>query len=329
MNTQLSISSVVNMDALVSLAREFRAEFEVSSGQIHERLAGMPFMFNTDGKDAYPFAGWGNPGGHKAFPILPQVEEATIASTDSSCILLGESAEGSVYAVRAAVCFSSGGGVRGYFRVGPTIVYLTEEGACGIPPLETYELKFALSDSQIAERVIRNGLERRIIASLMKSPQLSIVMADGSLKHPLDPMPIGAMGRDWGGCLIGFSKSSSLVSSSKSTGAVSEARGPAFAMTQDGPIRTLVAKFSPDGLVFRLDVARSPSHLDKVLGLLLYNDAFYVGYPESLRMAHHLSVFSRSEDTALKAYITKRYELKNLPSFGLRRITLGSLSSSG
>jgi len=328
MNTRLSVASVVNMETLVSLAREFRTEFEVSSGLIHERLAGKPFIFNADGKDAYPFGGWGCPGDSKASPIAPEPAEATIASTDSSCILLGESAEGSAYAVRAAVCFSNGGAVRGYFRVGPTIVYLTREGAFGIPPLEPYELRFALSDRQIAERIIRNAVEKRILASLMRSPQLSIVMADGSLKHPFDPYPVGPA--DGGeGCLIGFSKSSSLVASSRQTGAVSEARGPAYAVTQDGPIRTLIAKFSHDGLVFRLDVARAPLRVDRVLGVLLSNDGFCVGYPESLRMAHHLSVFSRSEDTALKAYLTKRYELRNLPSFGLRRITLGSLSNSG
>jgi hypothetical protein len=66
-----------------------------------------------------------------------------------------------------------------------------------------------------------------------------------------------------------------------------------------------------------------------VLGSILSNDSFTVGYPESLRVAHHLSVFARSEDMALKAYITDRYSLKHLRSFGLRRLTLGGLSNSG
>jgi len=90
-----------------------------------------------------------------------------------------------------------------------------------------------------------------------------------------------------------------------------------------------VAKFSNDGLVFRLDVARPVGQLERILGLVLYNDGFSVGYPESLRVAHHLSVFSRSEDIALKAYLSKRYCLRHLPAFGVRRMTLGGLSNSG
>ncbi len=65
------------------------------------------------------------------------------------------------------------------------------------------------------------------------------------------------------------------------------------------------------------------------LGCMLSNDSYNAGYPESLRVAHHLSVFSRCEDMALKAYISNRYSLKQLRSFGLRRIALGGLSNSG
>jgi hypothetical protein len=257
-------------------------------------------------------------------------EQLTIASTDSSCILLGESFEGAVYAVRAAVTFSCAGLVRGYFRVGPTIVYLSAKGAFGLPAdLEPFELRVALTDHQIAERIIRNAVEQKIVSTLVASPQISVVMADGSLKHPFELYPAQTAQSDSDACLVGFSKSSSLVASSRLTGTVSKAIGPAYCAAQEGPIQTIVAKFSNDGLVFRLDVARPIAQLQRVLGLILYNDGFSVGYPESLRVAHHLSVFSRSEDCALKAYLSKRYFLKHLPAFGLRRMTLGGLSNSG
>ncbi|MDA4118571.1 MAG: hypothetical protein OK455_09535 [Thaumarchaeota archaeon] len=326
----MSVASVVNMDTLESLAREFKNRFETSSGLIHERLAGKEFIFNNDGKDAYPFAGWSEASDTETYPIVPGQEQVTIASTDSSCILLGESFEGCVYAVRAAVTFSCAGLVRGYFRVGPTIVYLSQRGVYGLPSdLEPYELRMAISDHLIAERIIRNTVEKRIVAALVSSPQVSIVMADGSLKHPFDVYPASMTRSDSDATLVGFSKSSSLVASSRLTGTVSKAIGPAFCAAGEGPVQTLVAKFSNDGLVFRLDVARPREHLQRVLGLILSNDGFSVGYPESLRVAHHLSVFSRSEDTALKAYLTRRYRLKHLPAFGLRRMTLGSLSNSG
>jgi len=330
MNNQLSVATVVDMDTLHSLAKEFKQRFEVSSGLIHEKLAGKEFIFNHDGKDSYPFAGWSEACDGEPRPILPEREHVTIASTDSSCILLGESFEGAVYAVRAAVAFSCAGLVRGYLRVGPTIVYLSAKGAYGLPAeLQPFELRVALTDHQIAERIIRNSVERRIVATLVGSPQISIVMADGSLKHPFELYPLELARADSDACLVGFSKSSSLVASSRLTGTVSKAMGPAFCASQEGLVQTVVAKFSNDGLVFRLDVARPVAELQRVLGLILHNDGFSVGYPESLRVAHHLSVFSRSEDCALKAYLAKRYLLKHLPAFGIRRMTLGGLSNSG
>ncbi len=330
MNNQLSVSTVMNMDTLQALAKEFKQRFEVSCGLIHEKLAGKEFIFNHDGKDAYPFAGWSEAGDGEPHPIVPERQQATIASTDSSCILLGESFEGAVYAVRAAVTFSCAGLVRGYFRVGPTIVYLSAKGAYGLPcELEPFELRVALTDHQIAERIIRNTVERKIVLALVASPQVSIVMADGSLKHPFELYPAQLAQSDSDACLVGFSKSSSLVASSRLTGTVTKALGPAYCASREGPIQTVVAKFTNDGLVFRLDVARPIAQLQHVLGLILHNDGFSVGYPESLRVAHHHSVVSRSEDTALKAYLSKRYLLKHLPAFGLRRMTLGGLSNSG
>jgi hypothetical protein len=330
MNNQLSVATVMNMDTLEALAKEFKQRFELSAGQIHDRLAGKEFIFNRDGKEAYPFAGWSEACDGELHPIVPVTDQVTIASTDSSCILLGESFEGAVYAVRAAVAFSCAGLIRGYFRVGPTIVYLSAKGAYGLPSeLEPFELRVALTDHQIAERIIRNTVERKIVSALVAAPQVSIVMADGSLKHPFDLYPVDLTSSESDACLVGFSKSSSLVASSRLTGTVSKAPGPAYCASQEGRIQTIVAKFSNDGLVYRLDVARPIAHLPRVLGLVLYNDGFSVGYPESLRVAHHLSVFSRSEDTALKAYLTKRYYLKQLPAFGLRRMTLGGLSNSG
>jgi hypothetical protein len=330
MNNQLSVATVMNMDTLQSLAKELKERFEVSSGLIHEKLAGKEFIFNHDGKDTYPFAGWSEACDGEPHPILPVREQVTVASTDSSCILLGESFEGAVYAVRAAVTFSCAGLVRGYFRAGPTIVYLSAKGACGLPcELEPFELRVALTDHQIAERIIRNTVERKIVSTLVTSPQISIVMADGSLKHPFDLYPTRVSQSESDACLVGFSKSSGLVASSRLTGTVSRAAGPAYCASQEGLVQTIVAKFSNDGLVFRLDVARPVAQLQRVLGLILHNDGFSVGYPESLRFAHHLSVFSRSEDTALKAYLSKRYFLKHLPAFGIRRMTLGGLSNTG
>lgn len=330
MSTKLNVAAAVNMESLDVLAKEFRQEFAVCSGLINERLSGRRFVFNRDGKETYPFDDWETAEG-QAVPMEPVQEATTIASTDSSCILLGETSDSSVYAVRAAVCFASEGLTRGYFRIGPIVIHLSAKGACGLPSqLEGYELRVALSDHLIAERIIRNSVEKRILASLLEFPQRMVVIADGSLKHPLESSP-DLLFRDGpsGSRLVGVSKTSALISSNKLSGVVSRATGPAYASVEDGLVHTLLAKFSRDGLVFRVDLARCRGRVPETLGLILANDGFSAGYPESLRVAHHLSVFARSEDMALKAYLTNRYSLKQLRSFGLRRIALGALSNSG
>lgn len=331
MSTQLNVASVVDVAALTVLAGEFREQFEASAAVINERLVGRSFIFNRDGKEAYPFEGWEGDSEGEAQPIAPSSQETTISSTDSSCILLGETSDGAVYAVRAAVCFSSRGSVQGYFRIGPIVVHLSPSGSLGLPSeLEGYELRVALSDHLIAERMIRNSVEKRILASLLSFGGSMVVVADGSLKHPLDTFPESLLGRGLSGSpLVGFSKTSAMISSNRLSALVSRAPGPAYSAVVDGLVPTLLAKFSRDGLVFRLDVARAAGCVEETLGRMLANDSFSAGYPESLRVAHHLSVFSRSEDMALKAYIANRYSLKQLRSFGLRRMALGGLSNSG
>jgi len=176
-----------------------------------------------------------------------------------------------------------------------------------------------------AERVIRNCLERRVIDALLTSDEVAIVMADGSLKHPL-----GQFSRSFpnlgkpNNCLVGFSKSSSLIFSEGPISSLSKSKVAAFFTLDDGLIKTVLAKFSKDGLVFRVDVAPNQDPLQKTLGIILWNDAFASGYPDSLKAAHHLSIFSKAETEALKAYVTRRFKLKQIPTFSLRNITLGS-----
>src|SRR5271156_1052024 len=280
MNTQLNVAATVNMESLNLLAKEFRQQFDLSSEVIHERLSGRRFVFNRDGKDTYPFDGWEAGEGGEAVPMVPSGEMITIASTDSSCILLGETSDSSVYAVRAAVCFARQGMMQGYFRMGPMVIHLSSKGSCGLPTeLEGYELRVALSDHLIAERIIRNTVEKRILASLLSFPQKMLVMADGSLKHPLDSYPdLLFRDGDSGSSLVGISKTSALISSNKLSGVVFRAKMPSYASVEEGLIHTLLAKFSRDGLVFRVDVARSRGKVPHVLGSILSNAKFCGGH---------------------------------------------------
>src|SRR5690349_6627482 len=97
MATQLNLTDT--SQAMSALAQEFRLHFEKSSPMLSESLSGRRFAFNRDGKEYYPFGEWEEGAGGILEGIVPLECAATVASTDSSCILIGETSDGAAYAV--------------------------------------------------------------------------------------------------------------------------------------------------------------------------------------------------------------------------------------
>ena len=320
----ISLPDGDNLELLDSIAREFRQGFEELAESAERELAGRSFIFSRYGKELYPYFEETDaaqvPG-----CIIPIKEGRPVASVDSTCVLVGQTTDGALYAARTAVGISREGALRRFFRAGPILVYLSASGMSGLrSDLSSAEMGMLLADHTIAERVLRNIVEGRVVESLLSSERELIVVADGSLKHPFgqrqSPLDAGASGN----CLIGFSKSSNLIVSEGAVASLSKAIGASYHLLDGGLVKTVLAKFTTDGLVFRLDLAGLREPVEDALGRLLWNDSFSAGYPESLKAAHHLSVFSKAEDQALKAFVTKKFRLRQLPTFTLRRIALGS-----
>jgi hypothetical protein len=319
----LTIPDSDHLDLLDSVARELRRGFEQLKEDAEKELSGKHFVFSSYGKELYPYFEQTDanlvPG-----CIIPTKQGRPVASVDSTCVLLGETSDGALYAARSGLGFSVGGLLKRYVRLGPVLVYASEKGLSGIgSSLRGSELGMVLSDHAVAERVIRNLIENQVVLALMGAEEEMIVVADGSLKHPMGQFrgPGLPRGRS---TLVGFSKTSSLLHSFETFGSLNAFPKPAYLMVGGGEVTTVLAKFAPDGMAFRLDVAARRDPLEKVLGHLLWNDAFHAGYPESLRAAHHLSVFTRAENQALKAYVTKSFRLRRLPTFPLRQVALGT-----
>ena len=313
---------------LDGLAREFEEAFAELAESAERELSGKTFVFSSYGRELYPYFE-ATDADQAPGCIIPVKEGRPVASVDSTCVLIGETAQGALYAARTAVGISYGGALRRFFRLGPILVYATSSGLSGLAPrLPPSEMDLLLSDQAVAERYIRNSVERRVIETLSGAEGDTIVMADGSLRHPLSQMttfhPIGG---NPGRCLVGFSKSSNLFLSEGVVSTLAGAREPSYFTIESGPVDTVLAKFTPDGLVFRLDLA-GDEPTETTLGRIMWNDAFSSGYPESLKVAHHLSVFSRAEDQALKAYVTKRFRVRQLHAFPLRKVALGSFRGS-
>lgn len=320
----ISLPDGDNLELLDSIAREFRQGFEDLAQNAERELNGRSFIFSRYGKQLYPYFEETDatqvPG-----CIFPIKEGRPVASVDSTCVLVGETTDGALYAARTAVGISRDGSLRRFIRVGPILVYLSASGMSGLrADLSSSEMRMLLADHAIAERMVRNIVEGRVVDSLLCSDREMIVVADGSLKHPLGQHPSASVAASAGNCLVGFSKSSNLIISEGAVASLSRADGAAYHLLDSGPVKTVLAKFTPDGLVFRLDLAGLREPVQDMLGRLLWNDSFTAGYPESLKAAHHLSVFSKADDQALKAYVTKRFRLRQLPTFTLRTIALGS-----
>lgn len=323
-NSILSLPDSDQPDLLTSLAQEFKEAFEELSGHAQSELSGKHFVFSRYGKELYPYFESTDsdlaPG-----CIVPLKEGRPVASVDSTCVLVGETPKGALYAARTAVGLSFDGKLRRFFRLGPLLVYASPDGLEGIPSgSSSPEMQLLLSDHTVAERVIRNLVEERVIRAIMEEGEEVTVLSDGSLKHPMGAIHASSA-RNWraGNTLVGFSKSSGLIFSERLVGALSKCETPSYYLVDGGPIDSVLAKFSPQGLVFRLDVPRRGVALERVLGSLLWNDAFSSGYPESLKVAHHLSIFSKADDQALKAFVMRRFGLRQVPAFPVRRIALG------
>ena len=315
------------IELLDSVAQELRQGYEELAISAERELSGRHFIFSRHGKELYPYF---EESDAAVVPgcILPIKEGRLVASVDSSCVLIGETSDGALYAARAAVGISYEGMVRRFVRLGPVLVYVSRNGVAGIrAEVTSLELDALISDHSVAERAIRNKIERRVIESLLSSSEEVVVMADGSLKHPFGqfsgslPSP-----RVRNNGLIGFSKSSNLIFSEGAVGSLSRARGAVYHILDQGPVSTLLAKFCTDGLVFRLDLLNTREEVPDVLGKLLWNDAFPAGYPESLKLAHHLSVFTKADGEAIRALVTRRFRLRRVPTITLRRIALGGFN---
>jgi len=324
-NSILSLPGLGQSTVLDSLAVEFEESLADLSAQAETGLSGMHFAFSRYGKELYPYFEDADAGMVPGC-IIPIKEGRPVASVDSTCVLVGETCQGALYAARTAVGISFEGSLRRFFRLGPILAYASQTGLSGIRTgLSRSEQSLILSDHSMAEGVIRNVIERKVVDRLMESDDNIIVMADGSLRHPMGMFEGSRVPHSKGNsCLVGFSKSSNLIFSESEVGALTRSDAPSFFIVDGGMLKTVLAKFTANGLVFRLDVPEDGETVATTLGRILWNDAFASGYPDSLKVAHHLSVFTSAEDQALKALVTKRFKLRHLPTFSLRRIALGS-----
>jgi len=342
MNSQLNIVPQVEKTPLLELE---------TLADNHEAclstLSGMKVLFRSDfGKEAIPLQNLESAPGECPYQIRSfssDSKERLVTAIDSSCVLIGETEQGAIFAGRVAVVSAKGSKIAKYYRAGPFIFYMTmnylAEQVKNMLPQKA--VRAIASDNSLAERFIRIKLERSAQILSAKMNYGSIVLVDGALKsssleareNSLKDLEAIAEGNE--NQIVGIGKSSVLRVVSRAANLLQTVGGAEtffditdtirlfFSSTE---ARILVARFSPNASVFRVDVSRRNSEEDsKVLSDLKKNDLFFRGYPESLRLAHHLSVFDSSTISSIRSYLSRKYGLIHIPSDDLRATILGKL----
>jgi hypothetical protein len=259
---------------------------------------------------------------------------------DSSTIQLAETEDGSLYGVKSGVVLSIGGHALIHFKIGPILFYLSEE-TIGRSQLDHRLAKLILIDSDSAKRLIRIRVERVIQMELASNFSKSVILVDGSLKSSLFEEKNQGIKNVAENCLlkqnsmIGISKSSKLKILDRVSTPLAKIQGPAYmdvnmiikSLIRNTVGNNLVVKFgNRNSPILRVDVVSDNSDKDEALGKLLGNDSIACGYPETLRLAHHVSTFTYTEISCLKGHVLSNYDVIELASEDIRKTLLGSIT---
>lgn len=299
-----------------------------------ERVRGKKVLFvGSRGSEVRPLLGWGPQVGIKPIPLPESGQYKPLAALDSSVAYVAETEDGSVYVAKAALVISTLKR-RKVHVIGPFIICLGEDTvkefarnfSGEIPPM------ILLMDRQMAMRGIRVLLERHIAsvaASLLKD---GLILLDGSLRLSLfEPKDTGLDSLLEEATTVAISKASRIKLVNRIASVLLKSNEACFVeitgfmktIVKPSLGRSFVVKLETSGLPFRADL---PSHADpkETFSSLRSSDMIIRGYPESLRIAHLLSVFTAAEIAALKGIIASQAG-EILATEDLRKVVLGSL----
>ncbi len=287
-------------------------------------------------------------------PFQPRPGSRPVTAIDAGVIDLGISRTGFALALKAAVVRQDRAGYLSVLTVGPRVkfvapdnraellryvgLHLTEEGFF-VTKSEGGRLeikKGATEPNQFKDR-LRNFIERMLQLHELRQLQGGILLIDGALTLRTYNTPqrfmelLGEAARKANSDIVGVSKKSRLTVGGVHLGALLDHDGPdagyreiirADSASSDAESvrRNLgvpfVARFTPGGYTFRVDVARQSLLINEraVLGALYANTQMTLGYPNLLRLAHIHAAFTKAEIIALQVQAAHDYQVHLRPS---------------
>jgi len=322
MNGQLNLPELLDAQELI---RSIEDSLRNKKDTFNE-LEGSEILFSPE-ENLRPLKGWSNILDKELIPINNNSNNSCyISSIDSSSTCIAETPKGSVYATKAGIAIAYNKKPTMHFKIGPMLLYINELPHSG---------NIALLDQDMVKRMIRVRIERLLQYKLSDALRNSIILIDGSLKISLfedkqyNLINIIDKCKENGNKLVGISKVTRLKLIEKFISLFNNAEPSYLIITEI--LRNyisnilgnqLLVKLSKDGLVFRADIIDSPEY---VLPLISSNDALRHGYPETLRLAHHLSTFSKTEILAIISIISSRFNINEVDGCDIRKIILGKV----
>ena len=313
MNTQLNLPFDAN--ALVRCIED-----ALNSNNSMSTIEGSEVIFATD-DNLIPLNGWSNEHKANVEPIYACYESKYVIAIDSSSIFLADTPDGSIYASKCGIAVAREKRQAMHFKIGPSLLYIDNSN------------RFALLDKSMIKRLIRVRVERALQYKLAQSLKDSIILLDGSLKVSLFEDSRNSLNNIVDECfknnniLLGISKVSRIKMVERlirllmsNTQCYLDISSLLRAYISNLIGKQLLARLSNDGLVLRIDSIYNPK---VALSLLIANDMLYNGYPETLRLAHHLSVFTKTELLATISIVRSRFNLNEVYALNARKALLG------
>jgi hypothetical protein len=336
MKTQLNLP-IFDMDAIIN---DIKDSIDSIVPSRLDELNGKQVIFCND-RSLIPIHGWDQDATDEI--IIKRIEplsiDTCVVGIDSSCILVGETVDGFIYSAKCCIALAYSGKMVTHAKVGPMLFYVKSD-------YDTINAYNAQANNSVEEgkRMIRIRLERVIQYKISRLLSNSIILVDGALRASdyescMLANIIDACNTN-GNMLIGLSKSTSFKHLSRIASSLTKQMYPCYTYVTDiikglinncnsndnskdlKDVSILLAKLNSNGLVIRVDI---PSMYDVsyALGILVKNDTFHNGYPDTLRIAHHTSVFTSTDVLCLKGFMKSRLGVKEVDGDNARRLLIG------
>jgi len=335
MNAQLNLPPPLELTDFNQITSRLDEAINATLEPKLDALVGKQVLFSADEKQCSPMEGWESKNCFASINMIPAINEPSIvAAIDSSCVFIGETVEGTIYSAKCGVALSCMGKPLMHFKIGPMLFYINDD-ITSSSNIDERLWRFVLFDTATAKRMVRVRIERAIQNEVCKFLTNAIILVDGSLKRSVFEDRLNGFNNILRNCesngnqLVGISKTTRLKILDQLASSLMRSKGACY-IDVSAVVRSLVsnivgkpllAKLSNDGLVLRVDVLDESM---ESVGKLIVNDIIANGYPETLRLAHHISIFSTIDVTCLKGFILSKFGVREMMSEDIRAKLLGA-----